>query len=308
MHESASAQGVSHITVEGGEAGQRIDNFLAKRLPGLPRSHIYQIIRTGQVRVNSSRIRPTRKLEVGDVIRVPPVHSARGKQSTVPDSVISVLESSIIYEDDGVLAINKPAGLAVHAGSGLNFGVIEGLRQSRDDRRFELIHRLDRFTSGCLLIGKTLAATRDFQDHFRARTVEKKYIALVAGCWDVEGMTISNRLSSNVEISGERMVVEDQLGKSAVSHFTTLSLFKEASEIGVVIETGRTHQIRVHCHGAGHPVIGDSKYGDKQANRQFRQMGLGRMFLHAESLSIDGELKLNCKVDAEWENARKLLA
>lgn len=308
MQESPSGQGVSHITIEDAEAGQRIDNFLAKRLPGLPRSHIYRIIRTGQVRVNSSRIKPTRKLVAGDTIRVPPVRNAQGKQVTVPDSFIDTVESSVIYEDDRVLAVNKPAGLAVHAGSGLNFGVIEALRQSREDRRYELVHRLDRYTSGCLLIGKTLAATRLFQEHFRQRTVEKKYIALVAGSWSVTDETVANRLSSNVEISGERMVVEDEHGKTAISHFTTLATFAEASELSIRIDTGRTHQIRVHCCGSGHPVIGDNKYGDKAANHRFKQLGLSRMFLHAEHLSIDGELQLNCSVDAEWRSARQVLS
>ena len=308
MQETPSGQGVSHITIDEAEAGQRIDNFLAKRLPGLPRSYIYRIIRTGQVRVNSSRIKPTRKLVAGDTIRVPPVRDAQGKQFTVPDSFINTVESSVIYEDERVLAVNKPAGLAVHAGSGLSFGVIEALRQSRDDRRYELVHRIDRYTSGCLLIGKTLAATRLFQDHFRQRTVEKKYIAIVAGNWIVTNETVTNRLSSNVEISGERMVVEDDRGKTAISHFTTLTAFAAASEVGVVIETGRTHQIRVHCCGLGHPIIGDNKYGDKPSNRRFKQLGLSRMFLHAEHLSIDGELQLSCSVDAEWQSARQILA
>lgn len=307
MQETPSAQGVSHITIEAAEAGQRIDNFLAKRLPGLPRSHIYRIIRTGQVRVNSARIKPTRKLLAGDTVRVPPVRDPLGKQFTVPDAFVDAVEKAIIHEDDQVLALNKPAGLAVHAGSGLNFGIIEALRQSRDDRRYELIHRLDRQTSGCLLVGKTLAATRQFQDHFRLRTVEKEYIALVSGCWSVSDKTVANRLSSNVEISGERMVVADEHGKTAISHFTTRATFAEASELNVRIETGRTHQIRVHCSDSGYPVIGDSKYGDKPSNRRFRQLGLGRMFLHAEKLSIAGELQLSCSVDAEWEAARQIL-
>lgn len=307
MQEPSAGQGVTHVTVDEAEAGQRIDNYLAKRLPGLPRSHIYRIIRTGQVRVNKGRIKPTRKLLAGDTIRIPPVHDADGKQVTVPDTFINTLESSIIHEDDRVIALNKPAGIAVHAGSGLNFGAIEALRQARDDRRFELIHRLDRQTSGCLLIGKTLAATRLFQEHFRQRTVEKRYIALVTGRWHVNDLMISNRLANNVLISGERMVVVDENGKTAVSRFTTAAKFPQASEMKVRIETGRTHQIRVHASGAGHPVIGDSKYADNRSNSQFKKMGLNRMYLHAEQLAIKNELQISCTAGADWESAKRKL-
>lgn len=307
MQEPSAGQGVTHVTVDEAEAGQRIDNYLAKRLPGLPRSHIYRIIRTGQVRVNKGRIKPTRKLLPGDIIRIPPVHDALGRQTRVPDAFVDLIESSIIHEDDRVIALNKPAAVAVHAGSGLSFGAIEALRQSRDDRRYELIHRLDRHTSGCLLIAKTLAATRLFQEHFRQRTVEKQYVALVDGCWQVNDLVISNRLANNVLISGERMVVEDENGKSAVSRFTTLSNFSQASEMSVLIETGRTHQIRVHASGAGYPIIGDTKYGNNRSNARFKKMGLNRMYLHARQLVIKDELQVSCQVGDDWEVAKRKL-
>ena len=307
MQDQSARQGVTHLTVEEAEAGQRIDNFLAKRMPGLPRSHIYRIIRTGQVRVNKGRIKPTRKLIAGDTIRIPPVRDAAGEQTTVPDAFVGAIESSIIYEDDRVIALNKPAGIAVHTGSGLSFGAIEALRQLRDNRRYELIHRLDRHTSGCLLIGKTLAATRLFQEHFRQRTVTKQYIALVAGRWHVHDLVISNRLANNVLISGERMVVEDSSGKSAVSRFDTVSKFSQASEMKIHIETGRTHQIRVHTSAAGYPIIGDTKYGDNSTNRFFKKMGLNRMYLHAEQLTIKDELQVSCGIGSDWESAKRAL-
>jgi len=309
MQESSSpgtTQGVSHIIVDDDTAGQRIDNLLIKRFPDLPRSRVYRIIRKGEVRVNGGRIKPKQKLAAGDRVRVPPLHIDPAAAVSVPDALVAELEASVFYEDDAIVVLNKPPGIAVHAGSGLPFGVIDAIRQSRDSQRFELIHRLDRHTSGCLLIGKTLKATRSMQDLFRARTIGKRYLAIVAGSLTADELVVENHLEANVEVSGERMVVAGKDGKLAVSRFQTLEDFGRATEVEVSIDTGRTHQIRVHAAGLGHPVVGDKKYGDPEANRQFRVLGLKRMYLHAARVVIPDGPELNCQPGVEWQQAKDI--
>jgi len=298
---------VTHLVVDADSDGQRIDNYLKKYLSGVPTGHVYRIIRTGQVRVNGRRIKASGRIAAGDDLRLPPMYDMEAERVAVPESVVERLEASILFEDEELLVLNKPGGLAVHGGSGLAFGIIEAMRQSREDGRLELIHRLDRETSGCLLIGKSLVATRKYQDVFRERTVFKQYRALVHGQWQADEERVCSHLSNNREISGERMVVVDDGGKFAESFFTTRNKFATATEMAVRITTGRTHQIRVHARSCGHPLIGDSKYGDKAANKLFRKNGFKRLFLHAERLELSKGLKFEALPDDSWNNSIKTL-
>ena len=299
---------VTHLVVDADSDGQRIDNYLKKYLSGVPLGHIYRIIRTGQVRVNGKRIKASGRVAAGDDLRLPPLYNMEADKVAVPQSVVERLEGSVLFEDEELVVLNKPGGLAVHGGSGLAFGIIEAMRQSRDDARLELVHRLDRETSGCLLIGKTLVATRKYQDVFRERNVLKQYRALVHGQWQVREERVSSHLSSNREISGERMVVVDDGGKFAESFFSTRNKFANATEMAVRITTGRTHQIRVHARSCGHPLIGDSKYGDKAANKHFRNNGFKRLFLHAERLEFANGHKFEAQPDDSWNKLMKALA
>lgn len=285
---NSTNQGVSQITISPEQAGQRIDNFLVRHLKGVPRSHVYRLLRSGQVRVNSGRKKAHYKLCAGDQLRIPPVRVTEDTAGDIPAGILKRLKDSIIYEDENLLAINKPSGIAVHKGSGLRFGIIEALRQIRPHEPLELVHRLDRETSGCLLLAKnrqTLAELHSLLRHEKATPIEKTYLALAAGRWTGGDQTVTAGLSK-VKRGGEHMIQIDQDGDYAVSHFHPLEVFADCSLMQVRIETGRTHQIRVHALHCGHPLIGDSKYGDKNINQTFRQAGLKRLFLHAQRLYL----------------------
>ncbi|MGH8414871.1 MAG: 23S rRNA pseudouridine(955/2504/2580) synthase RluC [Gammaproteobacteria bacterium] len=270
------------------EAQQRLDNFLFRHLKGVPKGHVYRLLRTGQVRVNGRRAKPDYRLENGDEIRIPPVRAAETAQITRPGSrQMAALQAAIVYEDDQLLVINKPAGMAVHGGSGLSFGVIEALRAMRPEARsLELMHRLDRDTSGCLVIAKKRSVLRTLHAALRDGGVEKHYLALLAGTWSGGERQVRLGLEKNVLQSGERRVRVAEQGKDSESRFRPLQKFNAAVLVEVAILTGRTHQIRVHAAHLGCPVLGDDKYGDREANKQFRTLGLKRMFLHASSLSF----------------------
>lgn len=293
---------VTRVMVDADSVGQRIDNFLRKHLHDIPNGHIYRIIRTGQVRVNGKRIKPTYRLVESDELRLPPLMRTPSGVQRAPDGLCQRLESALIHEDDELLVLNKPAGVAVHGGSDIAFGVIETLRQSRENPRLELIHRLDRETSGCLLIAKTLQATRSYQDMFRHREVQKHYRALVCGCWvaDAERMAVS--LTKCRDKQGEQRVVSDRNGRSAESFFTSVQHLASATEVDVRITTGRMHQIRAHAAMAQHPVIGDRKYGDRENNGAFRRMGLKRLYLHAESLHLPDGKHFVQPPDKQWQD------
>jgi 23S rRNA pseudouridine955/2504/2580 synthase len=279
------------LSVSSHQAGQRIDNFLLKHFKGVPKSHIYRLLRSGQVRVNSGRIKPDYRIQEGDNIRIPPLRYNDSDDATVPETVLKKLKDAIIYEDEGLICINKPAGIAVHKGSGLRFGVIEAFRQLRPDQPIELVHRLDRDTSGCLLLAKdrdTLNRCHELLRHETISHIRKTYIALLHGHWDESIRTIDIGISK-VKRSGEHIMQSDETGDRAVSHFELLEQFDgelPCCLVQVVIETGRTHQIRVHSRHAGHPIIGDSRYGDKAANKAHREQGLKRLMLHAKSLYL----------------------
>ena len=283
----------SQHTVSEAQAGQRIDNFLLKHLKGVPKSHIYRLLRSGQVRVNSGRKKPHYKLQADDILRLPPVRISEEQGSQVPDSVMQTLKDAIIFENEGIIAINKPSGIAVHKGSGLRFGVIEAFRQIAPEQTLELVHRLDRETSGCLLLAKNrqiLALLHELLRHEKTVHIEKTYIALLDGRWPYGSKTIDMGISK-IKRGGEHLMQADESGDRAISHFEPLEIVeldntKQCSLMKITIETGRTHQIRVHAQHSGFPIIGDSKYGNKTTNRYFRELGLKRMFLHAKQLYL----------------------
>lgn len=278
---------VQLLTISADQSGQRIDNFLLTRLKGVPKSRIYRLLRKGEVRVNKGRIGPDYRLSADDVIRIPPLRLAQRTRHVPGSGLRESLDGSILYEDDCCLVLNKPSGLAVHGGSGINLGVIEALRAMRSgERRLELVHRLDRDTSGCLLVAKTRAALRNLQDQMRERVVEKRYLALVRGAWSRDVREINAPLQKNTLQSGERVVRADKDGKRALTRFRLLQRYAKASLVEAELETGRTHQIRVHCLLAGHPLAGDVKYGDAVFNKSLRSAGLRRLFLHAREISF----------------------
>jgi 23S rRNA pseudouridine955/2504/2580 synthase len=288
------ARKASHVVVTDGEAGQRLDNWLIRTLKGLPRSLVYRLLRTGQVRVNGKRAKPDQRVAAGDSIRLPPQRdsappaAATAGPRAVPASLTELVAAAIVREEKDVLVIDKPAGVAVHGGSGLAFGVIEALRALRPDEELELVHRLDRETSGLLLVARNRRALRELHAAFREGRVEKRYLALVKGQWNLGKTTVDVPLATRQKQGGERMVRVHESGKDARSTFEGADFFgARATLMAVSIDTGRTHQIRVHAAHAGHPVAGDPKYGDRAFNEEMRELGLERMFLHAQSVSLD---------------------
>ncbi|MGV6808066.1 MAG: 23S rRNA pseudouridine(955/2504/2580) synthase RluC [bacterium] len=286
---SSQSPSVRHETVSEDHANQRIDNWLVNRLKGVPKSRIYRLLRKGEVRVNKSRVKPEYKLQPGDLVRIPPVRMSEGKPAAVPGTRFrSQLEQAIIFEDDALMVVDKPSGMAVHGGSGVNLGVIEGLRAMYPDHQFlELVHRLDRDTSGCLLVAKKRSALKHLQRQLAGSGMDKRYLALVKGRWEKGRETVSAPLRKNQLQSGERIVRVDRDGKPSVTHFRIQRKFSQATLVAATLETGRTHQIRVHCQSAGHPIAGDSKYGDDEFNQSMKVNGLNRLFLHAYRLAFD---------------------
>lgn len=274
---------VARVKVNGSQAGQRVDNFLITHLKGVPRSHIYRILRSGEVRVNKGRVKPSYRLIYNDEIRVPPLHTRSLVAPTIPDDVRARLEAAVILEDDDLIVLNKPAGLAVHGGSGLVFGVIEALRQARPYApMLELVHRLDRDTSGCLLIAKSRGALSALHAMLREGSVSKHYTTLLAHRWQGGARTVVAPLTRGASLGG----AVHAAGKQAKSLFKPLRRFEQSSLMEVRIATGRMHQIRLHATHIGHPVAGDKKYGDPEFNRYARGCGLRRLFLHAARLSF----------------------
>jgi 23S rRNA pseudouridine955/2504/2580 synthase len=288
MTASAAPGRVEHWEAEEGDAGQRIDNFLLRRLKGVPRSVIYRILRRGEVRVNARRIGPDYRLVAGDRVRVPPVRAAAERPAPQPGAgLAATLAASVLYEDDRLLVVNKPAGLAVHGGSGLSYGVIEALRALRPrDRELELVHRLDRDTSGCLMVAKRRSLLRLLHGLQREGRIEKTYLALLAGRWRRGAARVDAPLRKSVLQGGERMVRVAADGKEAVTEFRAIRRLADSTLVEATLVTGRTHQIRVHAAHQGTPILGDAKYGDAEANRRYRELGLRRLFLHAAALVV----------------------
>lgn len=284
-----SASAVRHREIDAERAGQRLDNYLLGELKGIPRSLVYRLIRSGQVRVNSGRAGPGYRLKAGDRVRVPPVATRPPREVVATPDRLDWLGERILYEDARLLVIDKPAGLAVHGGSSVSLGLIEALRLLKPEAKdLELAHRLDRGTSGCLLVAKRRSTLRTLHELLREGRVEKRYLALVKGRWpeattEIEAPLVTRRVGGEA-----RVKVDEDEGKEARSAFRVLDRYgKKASLLEVAIDTGRTHQIRVHAAHAGHPVAGDERYGDKDFNEYLKSFGLTRMFLHAHSVSFD---------------------
>jgi len=280
---------VWHLTVDLESAGQRLDNYLLRHLKGVPKTHVYRVIRSGEVRVNKGRASADTRVAEGDDVRVPPVRLP--ERSSAPPA--PAREFPVLFEDEHLLAIHKPAGVAVHGGSGVSSGVIEQLRRSRPTARFlELVHRLDKETSGALLLAKKRSALTALQDQFRARDTGKTYAALVFGAWPSNLKVIDQPLHKTLDAAGERHVrvvdAAHEDGRRSITLVKVRQVFAGHTLLDVTIKTGRTHQIRVHLSHAGHPIVGDPKYGDFAANKAFaRAQRFARMFLHARDLSFD---------------------
>ncbi|MDX1748953.1 MAG: 23S rRNA pseudouridine(955/2504/2580) synthase RluC [Methylophaga sp.] len=279
---------VQFIDIRADQAGQRIDNFLITLEKGVPKSRIYRALRKGEVRVNKGRIKQTYRLQAGDQVRVPPLRvSEKVVITELSDSLTDALENAILMEDDDILVINKPAGLAVHAGSQIQLGVIEAMRIIRPENRFvELVHRLDRDTSGCLVLAKSRTALLNLQQQMKDSETDKRYLTLTRGKWPAQENIVDLALQKNSLSSGERMVVPDINGKKSKTLFEVKQEFSGCQLVAAKLYTGRTHQIRVHSASQSHPVAGDEKYGDREFNKRLRQFGLKRMFLHAWQLSL----------------------
>ena len=303
----SQTSGVQMLEVAPELAGQRIDNFLRTQLRGVPNTLIYRILRKGEVRVNKGRVKPEYKLQAGDLVRVPPLRLAeRDEPEPLAQGLLERLEAAIVYEDKALIVLNKPAGIAVHGGSGLSYGVIEALRQLRPDaKELELVHRLDRDTSGLLMIAKKRSMLRHLHQALRGDGVDKRYMALVRGRWETSKKQVNAPLLKNTLRSGERMVEVTEDGKEALTLFRVLRRFGDfATLVEARPVTGRTHQIRVHARHAGHSIAGDSKYGDEEFTREIRELGGKRLFLHAYALRVPlpdgGELALEAPVDEVW--------
>lgn len=316
MTEKIINAAVQQLQISEEEEGQRIDNFLLAKLKGVPKSLIYRVLRKGEVRVNKGRIKPEYKLQTGDIVRVPPIRVAeKAQQAPVSSKLnkVAQLEQQIIFEDDCLLVLNKPSGIAVHGGSGLSFGVIEGLRALRPEARFlELVHRLDRDTSGILLVAKKRSALRSLHEQLRVKTVQKDYLALVRGQWQSHVKVVQAPLLKNELASGERIVKVSEQGKPSETRFAVEERYTNATLIKASPVTGRTHQIRVHTQYAGHPIALDDKYGDKEFDQQMSELGLTRLFLHAASIRFEhpktGEtLRLNAPLDDKMKTILKKL-
>ncbi len=277
---------VRKVRIDGEQAGQRIDNFLRRELPGVPKGRLYRILRRGEVRVNGGRIRAEYKLQEGDEVRVPPAR-VRAPGDAPGDDQAAKMAERIIFEDKRLLVIDKPSGVAVHGGSGISHGVIELLRHARPELTdLSLVHRLDRETSGCLVMAKRRSALRELHERFREGVVEKNYLALVVGDWQYGDQLIDKPLLVENRKGGERHVIVSKGGKSAQTRVSLSRTFGKYSLLLCAPQTGRTHQIRVHLQALEFPILGDERYGDEDENRRAKKFGLKRLFLHAQSIAF----------------------
>jgi 23S rRNA pseudouridine955/2504/2580 synthase len=268
-------------------AAQRVDNFLLRVLKGVPKSHVYRVLRSGEVRVNSGRVKPEYRLQPGDRVRLPPVRVSREREKSAPKP----LDLPLVYEDAALVVLDKPAGVAVHGGSGVSLGAIESLRAARPQAKFlELAHRLDRDTSGLLIVAKKRAALVELHRMLREGEIDKEYLTVVKGHWEGGTRELRQSLHKYVDAKGERRVAVHENGMAAVTRVTRLKASAQYSFLKVRLLTGRTHQIRVHLAHAGHPILGDDKYGDFELNHRLAKEGVRRLFLHASRLSFSHPL------------------
>ena len=299
-----TAHTATHIEVSDAESGQRLDNFLLRKLSGVPKTRIYRAIRKGEVRVDKGRAKPERKLSAGEVIRIPPIGSLETPaKAEAPARWNQRIAQSLVYEDKGLIIVNKPTGLAVHGGSGIDFGLIETLRQQRLEQPYlELVHRLDRDTSGLVMIAKRASVLRELHDLLRNDGIDKRYLALVAGKWPSHLARVQAKLGKSALSSGERMVRVDASGKPSITDFRVVERLAGATLVEAKPITGRTHQIRVHAQHAGHPILGDVKYSDDGQLAVAKDAGLRRLFLHAYSLRFELEgktIEVRAELDEE---------
>lgn len=291
---------VKFVEITSEHSDQRIDNYLFTLLKGVPKSRIYRIIRKGEIRINGSRIKPDYKLNEGDKIRIPPVRIAEREAFILPSKKLQyLLEKNILYEDDALLVLNKPSGLAVHGGSGIKFGLIEALRLIRPKTDyFELAHRIDRETSGCLIVAKKRSSLRYLQEQMRNRRISKVYRALATGKWPRGMKRIDLPLMAFEQKTGEKIVRVNPKGKKSVTIFSVMKRYRNFTLLEASLETGRTHQIRVHAQHIGCPLAGDSKYGLDDINKDIRKSGLKRMFLHAFKIGFSLPCGKNIFIEA----------
>lgn len=284
----ATKVGVTHREVKPDDAGQRIDNYLLRELKGVPRARIYSMLRKGEVRINGSRVRPTRRLAAGDRVRIPPVvvKAPAAAPSAVRSERLESLKSRILHADASILVLNKPAGWAVHGGSGVSLGIIEALRLIYPDEPLELVHRLDRETSGCLVIARRRSALRQAQAAMRERRVDKRYLAIVHGDWPESVEAVEVPLRREQDSSGQRIVRVHDGGKPARTEVSIARRLQGATLLDAHPTTGRTHQIRVHLASRGYPIIGDTRYGERSVNRRYAELGIKRLCLHALSIRL----------------------
>lgn len=299
------------IEITSSELDQRVDNFLIKTLKNIPRTRIYRIIRKGEVRVNKKRIKPDYKLKIGDQLRVPPVRTDldSDKSTVISDRILQTVEDAILFENRHLLVIDKPAGLAVHSGSGVAFGVIDVMRQLRPDCDMELVHRLDRDTSGCLLLAKHRQSLLALQRCVQDNSLSKYYLAVVKGYWPDQLTEVSHRLKKMNLSNGERRVYADPGGQKALTLIVDNQSDDLFSLLSIRLMTGRTHQIRVHCQTEGHEIAGDNKYGDRAFNRDMKKLGMKRLMLHASRLELpktvfNAEIVINAPVPESFKSSK----
>ncbi len=312
MADEELASRVQKLEVDANSVGQRLDNFLISRLKGVPKTRIYRIIRKGEVRVNGKRIKPEYKLVLNDIVRVPPIRVSTTEKHIPTVELSQLIKDSIIYQDGSLLVVNKPSGISVHAGTGVKISLIEVLRHIYQDQYLELVHRIDKGTSGCLLIARNSHTLKRLQSDFKARTIKKDYHALVHGLWPEQLEEIGVNLQRAPEAGGERKVYVDEEGQNALTRFELLRHYKQHSLILAQPRTGRTHQIRVHAQFAGFPLCGDEKYSTSEQRKQLFQIGITRLCLHAESIEfkhpVSGDcIKVSSPYDAKFKFALKTL-
>lgn len=313
MIDDKQAPSVKKLEVDENSAGQRLDNFLMSRLKGVPKTRIYRIIRKGEVRANGKRVKPDYKLVIADIIRIPPIRIAPTKISTPSPELKTLIKKSILYKDEDLLVVNKPSGLAVHAGTGVNVSLIDVMRDIYKEEYIELVHRIDKGTSGCLLLARNASALKKLQAGFKTRAVKKDYHALVFGQWPKDLEEINVALRKSPEAGGERTVSVSEQGQKALTHFTLLKQFKQHSLISAQPKTGRTHQIRVHAQFAGHSLCGDEKYSTAEQGKNISTLGITRLCLHAQALEFrhpesNEQIEVRAPYDDKFTFALKTLS
>lgn len=315
MNSDQANQGVRMLEVNENQAGQRIDNLLISLLKGVPKSRIYRLIRKGEVRVNKKRVKPEHKLEHKDLVRVPPVRVAsREEAPPAGQGLLALIKTSVLYEDPELLVINKASGIAVHGGTGVKIGLIDALRQLYPKQQYlELIHRLDKGTSGCIMLAKSARTLRALSADLKTGRVKKTYHALAQGNWPDNLSQVSASLRRNTPRGGERTVSVSEDGKVALTRFKVLKRFKSCTLVEARPETGRTHQIRVHAQLSGCPILGDDKYGEPAFNRHLKKLGIKRLCLHARQLefTLPGKaqpIRVSAPYDEQFESAISIMA